>query len=608
MIDPAGGPAGRSAGDATAFVSAGDSGGADSRRGWRRTWTDRFSSASVSVLTGVVFGVAACSTSDGTSSPDVLRDVRIAPAQPRVAEGESVSFTAVGVFEDGSRRNVSEEADWSSSDPAVVRVSNVPGSRGHAEATGKGTARISARFDAMSAATDMRVVAAIGPAAGPLRVDDENPRYFATPDGEPILLAGSHTWESLQDAGPSDPPEPFDYGAYLDFLDLHGHNFFRLWAWEQAKWTAETPGAYYISPLPWARTGPGTARDGKPRFDLTRFNVAYFERLRRRVREAGDRGIYVSVMLFNGWSVEDKDLGIGNPWPGHPFHSDNNVNGIAGDVDGDGEGEEIHTLADPAVTSLQEAYVRRVVEAVGDLDNVLYEISNESHSESQEWQYHMIRFIRGLQAEGSTQHPVGMTVEWRGGDNAELHESPADWISPDNSGSYLTAPPPAEGRKVIVSDTDHYGTSRTTVDWVWKSFTRGLNPAFMDAYDGAATGLGAPANFDAHAPRWVGIRRNLGYAKDLAERVDLETLLPEEDLSSTGYCLARATAEDGEYLVFATEAGEFTVDLSATPGALSSEWFDPATGTLTPGASVEGGGRRSFTSPFGAPAVLRLRR
>ena len=31
-----------------------------------------------------------------------------------------------------------------------------------------------------------------------------------------------------------------------------------------------------------------------------------------------------------------------------------------------------------AITALQEAYVRKVVDTVNDLDNVLYEISNES--------------------------------------------------------------------------------------------------------------------------------------------------------------------------------------------------------------------------------------
>jgi hypothetical protein len=44
-------------------------------------------------------------------------------------------------------------------------------------------------------------------------------------------------------------------------------------------------------------SGPGKALDGKPKFDLTKLDAAYFERLRSRVQAAGERGIYVSIML-----------------------------------------------------------------------------------------------------------------------------------------------------------------------------------------------------------------------------------------------------------------------------------------------------------------------
>jgi hypothetical protein len=38
-------------------------------------------------------------------------------------------------------------------------------------------------------------------------------------------------------------------------------------------------------------------RDEKPKFDLTRFNPEYFDRLRARIKAAGDRGIYVCLDL-----------------------------------------------------------------------------------------------------------------------------------------------------------------------------------------------------------------------------------------------------------------------------------------------------------------------
>jgi len=38
-----------------------------------------------------------------------------------------------------------------------------------------------------------------------------------------------------------------------------------------------------------------------------------------------------------------------------------------------------------------------VIDTVNDLDNVLYEISNESDGNSEAWQYHMINFVKSYE-------------------------------------------------------------------------------------------------------------------------------------------------------------------------------------------------------------------
>ena len=132
------------------------------------------------------------------------------------------------------------------------------------------------------------------PAKGPLTVLKSNPRYFTDGSGKAIYLAGSHSWWNMQDNGirllsaeDQDPPPIFDYAAHLNFLQSYNHNFFRLWRWEAPKWGEDQPrGAIkYCQPHPWARTGPGLARDGKPKFDLTQFNPEYFDRMRTRVSD-----------------------------------------------------------------------------------------------------------------------------------------------------------------------------------------------------------------------------------------------------------------------------------------------------------------------------------
>jgi hypothetical protein len=51
------------------------------------------------------------------------------------------------------------------------------------------------------------------------------------------------------------------------------------------------------------------------------------------------------------------------------------------------------------------------------------------------------------------QHPIGMTGAPI--PNQALFESPAGWISPTGGDGYNADPPPADGRKVVISDVDH---------------------------------------------------------------------------------------------------------------------------------------------------------
>jgi hypothetical protein len=336
-----------------------------------------------------------------------------------------------------------------------------------------------------------------------LTVHPENPRYFQDSEGRAVYLTGSHHWDVLVDN--AERPEGFDFDRYLDRLESWGHNFFRLWTHEA--WTHE------VRPLPYPRTGPGRALDGGLRYDLTRFNPDYFERLRSRVVRAGERGFYVAVMLFNGWSIHDN--GEGNPWFRHPFNRANNVNGVDGDPDGRGEGLDVHTLRVPAVTRLQEAYVHKVVDTVGGLDHILWEISNESPGESRDWQYHLIRHLKTL-----SPIPVGMTSCFPRGRNEDLFRSPADWISPNHRGGYKRSPPPSDGRKVILLDTDHLWGIGGGADWVWKSFLAGHHPIYMDPLD--------------DDPEREQARRAMGVTLSLARRFDLAGMVPAGDSCLAG--------------------------------------------------------------------------
>ena len=475
------------------------------------------------------------------------------------------------------------------------------------------------------------------PAKGPLRVLKANPRYFTDGSGKAIYLAGCHAWWDFEDSGlrlltarDQDPPPVFDYNAYLDFLVAHYHNFFRLWRWEAPKWGEDQPrGAIkYSQPHPWVRSGPGLARDGKPKFDLTRFNPDYFERMRTRVKAAGDRGIYVSIMLFEGHELENFTA-----WPFHPFEGANNINGInpdpclgcdeiaqddlhlpasAGeDLEGlktahfggavyVGKGLSYNTLQETPmgkrVLALQEAYLRQVMDTVHDLDNVLYEVCNEAGGYSTAWQYHVINYVKDYESEKAKQHPVGMTFQSQGGTNDNLYRSPADWISPSPGSAeetYLTEPSSVYHGKVIVNDTDHLcGHTCGDAIWVWKSFCHGLNVLMMEDL--------------SSSPIWQdSARMAMGQTRRYAERIDLAHMPPDDSLAETRYCLANPGKE---YLIFQPgNKGEFAVNLREAPATFAVEWFNVNMGTTIAGKPIKGGGVGTFPTLFGGPAALYLK-
>ncbi len=346
----------------------------------------------------------------------------------------------------------------------------------------------------------------------------------------------------------------------------------------------------------------------------------HFERLRSRVQAAQKRGIYVSIMLFEGWCLRKQP----SLWAGHPMNEANNINGMNGDPDGDGRGLEVQMLKVDAITDLQRAYVRRVIDTVNDLDSVLYEISNGSLylPDGVKWQVQMIEYINKYQAGNPKQHPVGMTslvnhTKDKNAANDALFASPADWVSPGATvwgpgDPYSVDPPATNGKRVVILDSDHTWnnacmtrTDKLRADhaWVWKSFLRGYNPIYMDPLDlSKPDGVMEYARNNAYAV--VLARPAMGHTRAYAGKTDLAAMTPHNDLASTQYCLANPGTE---YLIYLPDGGEVLVGLAAAKAPMVVEWFNPRTGDKRAGDQVDGGAKRIFRAPFDGDAVLYLR-
>jgi hypothetical protein len=99
------------------------------------------------------------------------------------------------------------------------------------------------------------------------------------------------------------------------------------------------------------------------------------------------------------------------------------------------------------------------------------------------------------------------------------------------------------------------------------------------------------------------IRRNLGYARRLAGRLDLAAMSPHDELASTKFCLADP---GNAYLIYVPGGGKVSVSLPKTTARFAAEWFDPSNGKTSADQPVAGGADRKFTPPFPRDAVLRL--
>ena len=250
--------------------------------------------------------------------------------------------------------------------------------------------------------------------AAPLVVSARNPRYFTPAIGDhagrAVYLTGSHIWNNLHDGmGPGaeapEEPERFDYNAYLRFLTEHGHNFIRLWRWEQFRSQA-AGGNYHLNmtPQPWVahRAGHGQGRQAavRPRAAST---PAFFERLRERVVAAGEAGIYVGVMLFDGWALHLSPRA--GPHRGPPVPRRQQRQRHRGDVD-----------RRPAGAAARPAGRRRsrrrtsgkVVDTLHDLPNVLWEVANESSGDGS-----VDRGVRRVPGHGPSRRVGATPRQWQ---------------------------------------------------------------------------------------------------------------------------------------------------------------------------------------------------
>src|ERR1039458_6340755 len=249
--------------------------------------------------------------------------------------------------------------------------------------------------------SSLLIAAAALAAAEPIRLHPGNPHYFLFRGKPTVLITSGEHYGAVINLD-------FDYKRYLKTLAAERLNLTRTFAGSYR----ESPGSFDIrdntlAPKPdrflgpWARTETPGAADGLGKFDLSRWNGAYFARLKDFIREVGARDIVVEFTLFCPFYGEEM-------WKLSPMNSRNNVNGV-----GDLQRTEAFDLKNAKLQQVQDDMARKIVAELRGFDNVMDEICNEPYTfdtVTAEWQRHMAGVIADAESAAGPRHLITQNV------------------------------------------------------------------------------------------------------------------------------------------------------------------------------------------------------
>ena len=124
--------------------------------------------------------------------------------------------------------------------------------------------------------------------------------------------------------------------------------------------------------LPWARSGQGKAWDGLSKYDLTRFNPWFFDRVRAFGDLADQRGfVLYANTYFQHWLLESRAHYVDFPW------RPQNTIQTTGLPDQVPAAETFYDLSDPVRRDLHRRYIRHTLDSLKGVNNVVYGIDRE---------------------------------------------------------------------------------------------------------------------------------------------------------------------------------------------------------------------------------------
>jgi hypothetical protein len=124
--------------------------------------------------------------------------------------------------------------------------------------------------------------------------------------------------------------------------------------------------------LPWARSGVGKAWDGLSRYDLTRFNPWYFDRVKTFAGLADRHGrVLYYQFYFQHWLLESRSHYVDFPW--RPVNALQETD-LPDEVPA---ANDFYDVTHPVRRDLHQRYIRKVLDTLGPHHNVVFGIDRE---------------------------------------------------------------------------------------------------------------------------------------------------------------------------------------------------------------------------------------
>ncbi len=197
-----------------------------------------------------------------------------------------------------------------------------------------------------------------------LQLHPLNPHYFLYQNKPVVLIGSGEHYGSVINLD-------FNYKKYLETLGKDGLNLTRLFIGSYV----EKQGDFGIQKntlapaegriiLPWKRSDTKGFALGGDKFDLGKWDEAYFNRLKDFMSTAKQKGVIAEINLFSSYYQ--------NGWNYSVFNTKNNVNqtdSIAADA--------ANTLDNGNILNYQQQYVRKIVRELNQFDNFYFEVQNE---------------------------------------------------------------------------------------------------------------------------------------------------------------------------------------------------------------------------------------